>query len=152
MKKLITLIALVFAFSITANAQNYAKSFISASATAIDKTIDTVTNTGVINMTLPLATPVRGPRQTVTVSAVVSKISGTAGGTVILQGSIDGVNYSTVAATQLQGGETATFTLTNVASQTYHWVVLNAPFLYYKTTITGTGTVVESIASKVLSN
>lgn len=151
MKKLIVLITLVFAIGMVANAQNFAKSLISSNAAALDKTSDTVTNTGVINMT-NTGNVVRGSRHTVTVSAVVSRISGTAGGTVILQGSNDGVNYSTIAATQLQGGETATFTLTNVASQAYHWVVLEAPFLYYRTQTTGTGTEVIGIKGTVMSN
>jgi hypothetical protein len=148
MKKLVILSFMVFALGMSAFAQ---KALISSNAAALIPTVDTVTNTGSKYMTLPLSTPVTGPKQTVTISAVATLISGTGAGTVILQGSIDGVNYSTIAASQLQGAQTATFTLTNVSSQVYHWVVLGAPFPYYRINLTGSGTEVISIAGKLLS-
>lgn len=151
MKKLL-IFAVVCLFAFTASAQNGAKALISTNTAALIPTVDTVTNTGVKTMTIPASQIVKGPKQTTTVSAVITKISGTGAGTVVLKGSNDGVNFSIIASTQLQGGETATFTLTDVASQAYHFVVLNNPFLYYQTVTTGSGTEVISVKGTVLYN
>lgn len=151
MKKLL-MIAITCLIAFSVNAQNGARSLISSNASALIPTVDTVTNTGVKTMALPATQIVKGPKQTTTVSAVITKISGTGAGTVVLKGSNDGVNFSTIASTQLQGGQTATFTLTDVASQAYHFVVLNNPFLYYETVTTGSGTEVISVKGTVLYN
>lgn len=128
------------------------RSLISANVNALIKTVDTVTNTGVINMTLPTVQKVVGQYRTVTISTVVTKISGTGAGTIVLQGSTDGVNYETVAASQLQGAQTASYTITNVASQVHLFVVEKAPYLFYRTQTTGSGTEVVSVKGTVYPN
>lgn len=128
------------------------RSLLSSNAAALIKTVDTVTNTGVVNMTLPVTQPVIGQHQTITVSAVITKISGTGAGTVVLQGSTDGVNYETLAASQLQGAQTASFTITNVASQVHYFVVEKAGYKFFRTVTTGSGTEVVSVKGAVYPN
>lgn len=145
MKKFL-IIAVICLSAFTLQAQTL-RAFLSSNAVALIKTVDTVTNTGAKSMTLPLA--LGGPRQTTVVSAVCNLLTGTGAGTVILQGSIDGVNYATIAATQLQGSQTATFTLTNVANQSYNFVLPNCAFRFFKVTLTGSGTETITIAATV---
>lgn len=148
MKKLLILFSVVL-LSFTANAQNALTPLYSTNVNALIPTIDTVTNTGVKTLTGKI--PVSGLRQTVTVSTVLTLASGTGSGTVTLQGSIDGVNYQTVATTQLQGGQTSSYTINNVAGQVCHFVLLNNPFGYYRTTVTGSGTEVLYIKGNFIS-
>lgn len=64
--------------------------------------------------------------------AVVTKVSGTVAGTVILEASLDGTNFVAVS--------TDTLNLTNVATNTKLWYVADAPFKYYRLKGTGSGT------------
>ena len=78
MKKLIFAAAFVFA-AVAANAQVVDMKSTSSKAT------DTVTNTG----SEVLTAQVNGYQADVTIQAVVTKVSGTVAGTVVLQGSVD---------------------------------------------------------------
>lgn len=148
MKKVkILLVCICLAF--TASAQNAIQNLYSVTTPSLNPLVDTVTNTGVKTMTATI--PVNGPRQTVTVSCLLKLISGTGAGTVTLQGSIDGITYTTIVATQLQGAQTASYTITNTATQAYQWVVLNNPYGWYRTTTTGSGTEVISTQGKFIS-
>ena len=80
---------------------------------------------------------------TVTVAVVVTKVSGTVGGSVALQGSIDGVKYYAISGA-------SNLTLTDTASQGTLWVLTNAPYSYYRTLGTGTGTMRAVVTAKIL--
>lgn len=69
----------------------------------------------------------------IVIQPVVTKVSGTAAGTVILSQSLDGVNYV----------PTDTLTLTNTATQTTIWSKKSPVPVYYKVVGTSSGTVVE---------
>lgn len=108
-------------------------------------TSDTVTNTGTAYLSTVAVSP--APAVTTTIWVGVTKISGTVGGTITLQGSIDGTNWKAVntpnTATAL-----ATHTATD-ASNTYHWVISGSPFPYYRVSWTGTGTMSASFIAKM---
>jgi len=69
------------------------------------------------------------------VQPVITKISGTVGGTAILSRSLDGVNYV----------NTDTLTLTNVATNTTIFAKVTTPAVYYKLAVTGTGTMAAQV-------
>lgn len=107
---------------------------------------DTVTNTG--TQWLEVVNALRAePATTTTVWVSVTKISGTVGGTISLQGSLDGVTYKALYA---PNGATAlaTFTATD-ATNTYHWIISGSPFPYYRVSWTGTGTMSASFSAKL---
>lgn len=105
----------------------------------------TVTNTG----TSACSLKVSKAYNTVSVQGVFTKTSGTLGGTATLQGSIDGVTWETVPVSLVAGGA-STYTVTDTASQGKTFVVTGSPFLYYKISWTGTGTMVGTVSGYVL--
>jgi hypothetical protein len=90
-----------------------------------------------------------GSGVTTTVQAVFTKISGTAAGTVTLMGSVDGINFDTA---KLPDSNTAlpTYTVTDVASQTYTWRLTGVPYLHYKIRHVGTGTMSVAMGGTVV--
>lgn len=74
-----------------------------------------------------------------TIQPVVTKISGTAAGTVTLQGSNDGVNYVTVNTSYISGGS-ATMSVSNVTTNTRFFIITGNPYHYYRLSYTGSGT------------
>jgi hypothetical protein len=102
--------------------------------------LDTLTNTTPKAASLQ----VNGYMKTVAVQVTVTKISGVVAGTAVLQGSLDGVSYSNVA------GATA-FTLTDVASQTASWQLVDPGYLYYRVLFTGSGTMSASFSGIILA-
>lgn len=105
----------------------------------------TITNTGTSACSLKVA----NPYHTVTVQAVMTKTSGTLAGTLTLQGSVDGTSWETVP-TSLVAGAASTYTVTDVASQAKTFVITGTPFLYYKLSWTGTGTMAGTLSGFVL--
>ena len=103
------------------------------------------TNTG----TAACSLKVQSAYHTVSVQAVFTKTSGTLAGTATLQGSIDGVTWETVPVSLVAGGA-STYTVTDLASQGKTFVITGSPFLYYKISWTGTGTMVGTVAGFVL--
>lgn len=140
MRKIFILIAL-FACSLGLQAQ------VNMSMTGSHAALDTVTNTGTTTWTSSRV-PVAGGLN-VTVHITVTKISGTVGGTITLQGSLDGVTWKAMntvdTATAL-----ATTTATD-ASNTYHYRLLGNPLPYYRVSWTGTGTMVASATCRLLT-
>jgi len=140
MKKLLIILFVGLA-AISANAQVYSL-LNSLSPYAAS---DTVTNSGTGTLTSGVISP--APAVTTTIWVGVTKISGTVGGTITLQGSIDGTNWKAMntpnTATAL-----ATFTATD-ASNTYHWVISGSPMPYYRVSWTGTGTMSASFIAKM---
>jgi hypothetical protein len=106
---------------------------------------DTVTNsaTGYVGL------QIKSSYNTVTIQAVVTKISGTAGGTVTLQGSNDGVNYVTVSTDY---STAQTLSVTNVTTNTKIFIVTGSPYSYYRLSHTGTGTMSTTIRGYVMPN
>lgn len=123
----------------------------------ISATSDTVTNTGTGYVQLK----VKGTYKSVAIQVVSDKISGTAAGTVTLQGSNDGVNFVTVNTSYLSNlasqapyttGGGATLTVTNVATSTKIFVVNGSPYAYYRLSHTGSGTMVSRLSGYILPN
>ena len=110
-------------------------------------TVDTVVNSA----TGYLGTRIAGAKEEVTIQFVATKNSGTVGGTVSLLGSLDGINYK--AATVAEGTTALpTFTATDVASQTFIWRVTKNPYLYYRVSWTGTGTMSAKFTARAVSH
>lgn len=107
--------------------------------------IDTVTNTGTAYVSSVAISP--APATTTTIWVYVTKISGTVGGTITLQGSIDGTNWKALYALNTATA-LATFTATD-ATNTYHWIISGSPMPYYRVSWTGTGTMSASFGAKM---
>ena len=112
---------------------------------------DTVANTATIYLTSAINPSKDRVKTTETiVQVVVTKISGTVGGTISLLGSIDGTNFKALNTAETQTA-LATITATD-ASNVYHWRLNGNPFLYYRVSWTGTGTMSASFSAKLLSH
>lgn len=111
--------------------------------TAMTGNGDTITNTGTKTNTLKLS----GSFNQVLIQSTVTKISGTVAGTLTLQGSVDGTNYVTADSSALHK---RSFTATNVASQSVVFVIEKSPYLYYRVSYTGSGTMSATMSSHIL--
>lgn len=107
----------------------------------------TVTNSGTGTATATVETSFK---TNVILQALITKTSGTLGGTVTLQVSSDGTNYVT-APTTLVEGASSTYTVTDSATQSFVFVVKGNPFIKYRLSWTGTGTMVGIITSASIS-
>jgi len=123
----------------------------------IAATSDTVTNGGSGYVQLQ----VKGTYKSVAIQVVSNKISGTAGGTVTLQGSNDGVNFVTVKTGYLTNiatqepytkGAGATLSVTDIATSSAVFVLNGSPYAYYRLSHTGTGTMVSRLRGYILPN
>ncbi len=103
-----------------------------------------VTNTATVACSLQVV----NAANTVSIQAIIAKTSGTLAGTITLQGSIDGVTWETADTSMVSGA--VTYTVTNVASQGKIFVITGSPYLYYKLSWTGTGTMVGTLSGYVL--
>lgn len=103
--------------------------------TAYGNTLDTVDNTEQ-HVTTPSDGLIKHWKTGVTATVVVKKISGTVGGTLVLQGSMDGTEWVTIgsAATVSDGSANYSFNTT-----VRHY--------YYRISWTGTGTMSASFKS-----
>ena len=121
----------------------------SASTTAV--TTVTVTNTA----TALLDLQVQGTYKAVSIQPIVTKQSGTAAGTVTLQGSNDGINFVTVSTQYLRStlpyssGQAATLSVSDVTTSTGIFVLIGNPYNYYRLSYTGSGTMVTTIKGYV---
>lgn len=111
-------------------------------------TSDTVVNTATAYLT---SDRVAGPAQTVTVQVVCTEISGTTAGTITLQGSINGTNFVALTDSTTVPNIT-TKTATDVASQSFTWQVTNSPYLYYRVSWTGSGTMSNKFSAKIMKH
>ena len=105
-------------------------------------TTDTATNSGTTYLQITL----NNYYEKVSFQPVVTKVSGTAGGTVTLQGSIDGTNYVTVSSDY---SSAQTMSVTNVTTSTALLTVTSSPYRYYRLSYTGSGTMVCILAGYV---
>lgn len=85
----------------------------------------------------------------VSIEAVITKISGTVGGTVTVQGSVDGTNYVTVSSSY---STVTTFTPTDQATNKKLIVVTGSPYKYYRLSYTGTGTMSATLKGYLVPN
>ena len=131
MKKFLFLAVLFAAFSV--NAQT-----LSFKSTTTSKTKDTVANTGTRIQRLQI----KGDNTILTIQPTFTKISGTAGGTATLQGSVDGVGYSNIGSA---------YTVTDTATQTTMWSVNPSIYQYYQLKYVGSGTMSVSFVTTALA-
>lgn len=96
---------------------------------------DSLTNADTVSKVIPVTAGYQG----IIINPVVSKVSGTAAGTVVLYQSLDGVNYSSTGDT---------LSLTNVTTQQAFWSKTGPLPVYYKITGISSGTVVEILRVK----
>lgn len=89
---------------------------------------------------------VEGGYTSAAIQTVITKVSGTVGGTVTLQGSIDGTNYETVDLSYTVDS-VATFTPTDVATNSVIFLMNGAQFAYYRIKYVGTGTMSATVTS-----
>lgn len=134
MKKFLLSISLIFAV------------LISSAQITMNGSGAAVTNTGTGECSLA----VKNSYKIVAIQLKVVKTSGTVAGTVTLQGSIDGTNYETVLAAATVNNA-ATFTATDVATQVKTFIINNNPYLYYKLSYTGVGTMVATLSGYVIT-
>jgi hypothetical protein len=136
MKKIIGVIAIVCCLVVTAQAQELLK-VKSLTTTTYGNTLDTVTNTGT-KSTVSYSSPVF--KTGITVQCVVTKISGTVGGTLGLYGSMNGTNYTLIGSATTPSDASANYSF----NTTVGWK-------YYRVTYTGTGTMSASIQSYLMA-
>lgn len=118
---------------------------------------DTVTNSGSGYVQLQT----KGNYSSVCIQAVATKISGTNGGTITLQGSNDGVNFVTVNTGYLKDVATAnpyavsggaTLTVLNQTNTTKIFTIIGSPYSYYRVSHTGTGTMSSRLRAYLMGN
>jgi hypothetical protein len=123
----------------------------------INLTSDTATNSGSAYVELR----VQGDYKSIAIQAVATKISGTNGGTVTLQGSNDGTNFVTVDVSYLYDmatsapyttGGAATLTVLNQTTTSKIFVINGSPYSYYRLSHTGTGTMVSRLRGYMMPN
>ncbi len=139
MKKLIFILLLAFVAQVATAQVSLLSTF--------GLTSDTTVNTGVTILTSPRNL---GPKQTTVVQVTATKISGTVAGTISLLGSVDGTDFKAILLPQVATALN-TYTATDVASQTFDFYVVNNPYLYYRVSWTGAGTMSASFTAKILS-
>ena len=137
MKKIFSIICLMFCLGAMAQTnqvktEGYFKSSPTHAAT------DTITNA----VTKNLLVQIDGYQDVITVQPTFTKISGTAAATVKLQGSIDNTNFVDIAD--------ASYTVTDVATQTTAFIVSPSSYRYYRLNIVPTGTQSVKVIAPVI--
>lgn len=89
---------------------------------------DTVINTGV---KYQYSAPIAGYADALTFQFVITKISGTVGGSIVLQGTLDGTNYINIGSAIVP---------TDVASQSGSFALAVHNYITYRISYTGAGT------------
>lgn len=129
MKKLFSFL-LVISIACAASAQTQIKA-VALTTTSYGNALDTVVNTATkVTTTYKLG----GWRNGVTAQAVVTKISGTVGGSIALQGSMDGTNWSTIGSASTPTDATANYSFNTTTA-----------WYYYRISYAGTGTMSASV-------
>jgi len=137
MKKIIAIVGLFVAIATASESK--------AQVQTMTASTYTVTDTGVINLGLKL----NEYWETVTVQYVGTKLGGTVAGTSVLQGSVDGTNYETIAARMFLDSLNS-YTNTNITTNTKIWELRHSPYLYYRVACTGSGTMSLRVSAFVL--
>lgn len=102
-----------------------------AQSSVLVSSTDTLTNADTVYISLPTAT---GGYYAVGIQAVVTRVSGTAAGTAIIQGSLDGTNYVDIG--------TDTLTFSNAVTNTKVWAITPSVYQYHRVKFISSGTVV----------
>jgi len=142
MKTIFKLFILMFAIAISssANAQSYTMT------SSVGNSSDTNTNAETVTLTKAIT----GSFAVISVQAVVTKLSGTAAGNIVLQGTVNGTNYVTI--TDLcQPSANDTFTLSNVTTQSCMWTITPSKYIGYRLSVTTSGTVSARIQGTVIA-
>ncbi|MES2287763.1 MAG: hypothetical protein V4547_18890 [Bacteroidota bacterium] len=90
-----------------------------------------------------------GGYNTLSIQTVVTRLSGTAGGTVTVQGSCDGTNFVTVNTSYITA---QTQSISNAVTNTKVFVITGSPYAYYRLSYTGTGTMSCTLKGYLLPN
>lgn len=130
MKKILFLLCLCTTVMVM-QAQTFAVKPVALTTTSYGIALDTVTNAG-SKVTTPFR--VANWHLGVTAQVVVTKISGTVGGSIGLYGSIDGTNWSLIGSASTPTDATANYSFNTTVS-----------WYYYQLKYTGTGTMSASI-------
>lgn len=138
MKKILLLTAMIAVFMAMAPDLKAQTALISPT---YGNPLDTVVNTAV----KVLWVKVTGYRETVTITANLTKISGTMGGTLVPIGSNDGVNFYDISQ---KGSDTVTVANVATAGKAYN---CQRGYQYYGVQWTGTGTMSASISGKLIA-
>jgi len=146
-KTTLLIVGLVALLSITSQAQ-VADFFNALSTGGVFPKSDTVTNAGTGTVQCRILKDL--PTVNTTIQVNVTKISGSVGGTISLQGSLDGTNWKALNTAETQTA-LATVTATD-ATNVYHWRLNGSPFLYYRVSWTGTGTMSASFSAQLYRN
>jgi len=128
--------------AITSNAQTF--SFYNPLGSSLES--DTVVNSATAYLTTRVVSP--APAVTSTIRVIATEISGTTGGTITLLGSLDGTTFKAMTTPNTVTA-LATHTATDVASNQYDWIITGSPFLYYRVSWTGTGTMSATLSAKL---
>lgn len=134
--KRIVFILLLSVVGYFANAQYASVKPVAVTTTSYGNALDTVTNTAT-KTTTPFR--VSNFHTGVSAEAVVTKISGTVGGTLALQGSLDGTNWVTIGNATTPSDASANYSFNTTAA-----------WYYYRISYTGTGTMSASIKSFIM--
>ena len=104
---------------------------VQAQSSVLVSSTDTLTNADTATISLPTAT---GGYYAVAIQAVVTRVSGTASGSAIIQGSLDGINYVDIG--------TDTLTFVNAATNTKIWALTPSVYQYHRVKFISAGSVV----------
>ncbi len=117
MKKIFSNLAFALAFTVSVSAQT---------AVPLTPTLDSIVTLSSKD-TVYATKQVSGSYDVVTIQVVATAVSGTITGTIELQGSLDGTNFTRIA--------TDTLAMSNQAVNTKLWYVANNPYVYYRTAV-----------------
>lgn len=110
-------------------------------------TRDTVTSTATGFLT---SKKVSNSEGAVTIQVLITKVSGTVGGTITVMGSLDGTNFEALT-TEETATAIATYTAAN-ATGSYSWRLKTSPFLYYRVSYTGGTGAVAYLDARILKH
>lgn len=140
MKSLVLTALFAMFIALGANAQiSTVQNLLSNTASGV-KVTDTVTNAGTVTMTSAI---VKGAPNQTTVTAVFTKLTGTVAGTATLLGSLNDVDFVSASSTS--------YTVTDLASQATSWPLTGKNYLYYRVSVTGSGTSTYTVKGQVLT-
>ncbi len=146
MKKILFILSFPFLLLATvdkANAQANPSTVTPFKSVTYGNLSDTVTDGG--TQYLKIVGGIKGKIPDLTAVATVTKITGTAGGTVSLQASVDSVNwYNAITLTA-----DSIWTPANVSSQSYRWKLSNWRDLHLRLRYKGVGTMQVSVTGNV---
>jgi hypothetical protein len=151
MKKLITLLFAMVAFAVSAQLTatgNLSNSIKMKTAAGVDSAIVTNSGSGSISVTFT-------QKKAESIQLLVTKTSGTLGGTATLYGSNDGVNWTALTdatSTPTVTAYTVTDAGTYAAPQAKFWSLVSHDFRAYQITWVGTGTMAGRMKAMVKYN